>query len=257
MLNKKTRFSFFDYLRSVLSTLLFFSLLLILTPLLVLLLIFTFGKSSSFIIEKVACPIARISLLVAGVNFSVKKHIDPIPSPAVYIVNHGSTLDALTILAIGLPDVRFVAKWQFQYNPIFLILGRLTGQVFIRRERSEKAVNTLKKSVQRITRQKLSLLMAPEGSRKHDGVVGPFKKGPFRMAMELNYPIVPIYLEGNNKLSPGSFMVTKKGDATAHIYPPIDTSEWTSGQLDDQIEKIRKQYMEWIGVDEKSNYSFH
>lgn len=256
MSKQKNQFSFFNYFRSILSILLFFTLLLILTPLLLMMLIITLGKASSFIVEKIACPIARISLYAAGVNFSVKKHIDPIPSPAVYIINHGSTLDVLTILAIGLPDVRFVAKWQFQYNPLFLLLGRLTGQVFIRREKSEKAVNTLRKNVERITRQKLSLLMAPEGSRKHEGIVGPFKKGPFRMAMELNYPIVPIYLEGNAQLSPGSFMVTKKGDATAHIYPPIDTKNWTSDKLDQHIEKIRNRYMEWIGVDEKTNYSY-
>lgn len=255
MSSPRNRFSFSDYLRSISSVLVFFILLLILTPLLLLMLVFSFGKLSSFIVENVACPIAKISLSVAGVRFTVKKHVDPIPSPAVYIINHGSTLDVLAILAIGLPNVRFVAKWQFQYNPLFLLLGRLTGQVFIRREKSEKAVNTLKKSVARITQQKLSLLMAPEGSRKHKGMIGPFKKGPFRMAMELNYPIVPIYLEGNNRLSPGSFMITRKGDATAHIYPPIDTTIWTTDQLDDQIKEIRSMYLEWAGVDENTNYT--
>lgn len=250
MSSPRNRFSFSDYLRSISSLLVFFILLLILTPLLLLMLIFSFGKLSSFIIENVASSIAKISLFVSGVRFTVKKHVDPIPSPAVYIINHGSTLDVLTILAIGLPHVRFVAKWQFQYNPLFLILGRLTGQVFIRREKSEKAVNTLKKSVARITKQKLSLLMAPEGSRKHKGAIGPFKKGPFRMAMELNYPIVPIYLEGNDKLSPGVYMITKKGDATAHIYPPIDTTSWTAEQLDDHIKEIRSMYIEWAEIAE-------
>ncbi len=253
MSTNKNRFSISDYTRSLLSILLFFILLLILTPLLLIMLIFSLGKLSSFIIEKIACPIARISLVVAGVNFFVKKHVDPIPAPAVYIINHSSTLDVLTILAIGLPDVRFVAKWQFQYNPLFLLLGRLTGQVFIRREKSDKAVGTLKKNVDRISRQKLSLLMAPEGSRKHKGTIGPFKKGPFKMAMELNYPIVPIYFEGNDHLSPGAFMITKKGDVTAHIYPPVHTADWTDDQLDNQISKIRSMYMNWAGVDEKTN----
>lgn len=255
MSSPRNRFSFFDYLRSISSLLVFFILLLILTPLLLLMLIFSFGKLSSFIIENVASTIAKISLFVSGVRFTVKKHVDPIPSPAVYIINHGSTLDVLTILAIGLPNVRFVAKWQFQYNPLFLILGRLTGQVFIRREKSEKAVNTLKKSVARITKQKLSLLMAPEGSRKHEGIIGPFKKGPFRMAIELNYPVVPIYLEGNSTLSPGAFMITRNGDATAHIYPPIDTTNWTAEQLDDQIKKVRSMYLEWAGVDSNKNFT--
>ncbi|MEX0945090.1 MAG: lysophospholipid acyltransferase family protein [Balneolaceae bacterium] len=246
----KNRYSFSEYLRSILSILVFFTLLLLLTPLILLMLIFSFGKLSSVVVEKIACPIARISLVVAGVTFRIKRYVNPVPSPAVYIINHGSTLDVLTLLALGLPNVRFVAKWQFQYNPLFFLLGRLTGQVFIRREQSEKAVNTLKKNVARITRQKLSILMAPEGSRKHEGVVGPFKKGPFRMALELNYPIVPIYLEGNAELSPGAFLITKKGAATAHIHPPIDTSGWNEEQLDKQIQQIRIMYLKWAGVDE-------
>ena len=95
--------------------------------------------------------------------------------------------------------------------------------------------------------------MAPEGSRKHEGKIGPFKKGPFKMAMELKYPIVPIYFEGNDKLSPGAFMITRKGYVTAHIYPPVHTTEWTDVQLDEQIRKIRSMYLNWAGVDETSN----
>ncbi len=247
-------YSIYDYVRSILSMPFFFLILLIFTPFIVLGLILTLGKFSNFVVEKLAPLIAKATLSILGVQFSVINHNGrTIPSPAVFIFNHSSTLDMLTILAMGLPRVRFVAKWQFQYNPIFLILGRLTGQVFIRREQSEKAIKTLQKNVKRIQRQNLSLLMAPEGSRKHPGIIGPFKKGPFRMAMDLKYPIVPIYLEGNRDLSTGSFLVTKPGSCQAHIHAPIDTFGWKAENLDKHISEIRTLYMHWAGVDEESN----
>lgn len=250
---EKQRFTPLEYLRSALSILLFFILLLVFTPIILVLLILSLGRLSNFVVEKIAPAIARPVLKVAGIHFRINKHVDPIPAPAVYIVNHSSTLDLLTILALGLPRVRFVAKWQLQYNPVFFILGHLTGQVFIRREHSEKAVNTLKKNVDRIQKNNLSIMLAPEGSRKHRGVIGPFKKGPFRMAIDLQYPIVPIYFEGNRELSTEDFLITRSGACTAHIHPAIDTSKWTKETLDIHIYDVRNRYLEWAGI-KKDNH---
>lgn len=245
----KQTFTWTEYLRSALSILLFFILLIVFTPIILLMLILSFGKLTNFVVEKIAPAVAIPVLKVAGIDFRIKKHVDPIPQPAVYIVNHSSTLDILTILALGLPKVRFVAKWQLQYNPIFFILGRLTGQVFIRREKSDKAVETLKKNVDRIRKNNLTVMLAPEGSRKHPGIIGPFKKGPFRMAMDLQYPIVPIYFEGNRELSTEDFLITKPGTCTAHIYPAIDTSDWKISTIDRHISQVRDRYLEWAGIE--------
>lgn len=244
----RQKFTWIEYTRSALSILLFFMLLIVFTPIILLMLILSFGKMTNFVVEKIAPAVAIPVLKVAGINFNIKKHVDPIPQPAVYIINHSSTLDILTILALGLPRVRFVAKWQLQYNPIFFILGHLTGQVFIRREKSEKAVETLKKNVERIRKNNLTVMLAPEGSRKHPGVIGPFKKGPFRMAMDLNYPIVPIYFEGNRELSAEDFLITKSGICTAHIHPAIDTSEWKLEDIEYHINDVRNRYLNWAGV---------
>lgn len=243
------RFTLTEYLRSALSILLFFALLLIFTPIILVMLIFSFGRLTNVVIEQIAPFIAMGVLKTAGIDFRIEKHVDPVPAPAVYIINHSSTLDILTILALGLPKVRFVAKWQLQYNPIFFILGHLTGQVFIRREHTEKAVKTLQKNVDRIQRNNLSVMLAPEGSRKHQGIIGPFKKGPFRMAMDLDYPIVPIYFEGNRKLSAEDFLITKSGTCIAHIHPPIDTANWEKEILDIHINSVRNRYLEWAGVE--------
>jgi 1-acyl-sn-glycerol-3-phosphate acyltransferase len=246
---QQSNFSTSEYIRSFAAVLIFFVIFLIATPIILLLLLISFGKASNFIIESIAPLMVQPVFWISGISFDIKLHADEITKPAVYIINHSSTLDVLTILALGLPRVRFVAKWEFQYNPIFLLLGRLTGQIFIKREKSEEAIERLQKTYRRIRKQKLSVLMAPEGSRKHPGIIGPFKKGPFRMAMDLGYPIVPIYFEGNRKLSKGGTLITKSGILTAHIHESVDPSSWSLENLEENIAKIRQQYINWAGVE--------
>lgn len=91
-------------------------------------------------------------------------------------------------------------------------------------------------------------MVAPEGSRKHEGIIGPFKKGAFRMAIDLKYPILPIYFDGNNRLSVGGSMLSKSGTVEAHIHPPIDTTNWHLETIDDHIKEVRDLYLNWAGV---------
>jgi len=236
-------------LRSVMSMVVFFLLLILITPVVLLLLVVSFGKLTNFIVEKVAPLLAYPVFYILGIEFSINQHADPLPVPAVYISNHSSTLDLFTILALGLPRARFIAKWELQYNPLFFILGRLTGQVFIKRQNSKEAVATLQNAYARVKSKNLSIFAAPEGSRKHDGIIGPFKKGPFRTAMDLGYPIVPIYFEGNQRLSEGGSLVTRKGNVTAHIHPPISTEDWTLDNLEEKIAGVRRNYLRWAASD--------
>ncbi|REL24756.1 1-acyl-sn-glycerol-3-phosphate acyltransferase [Rhodohalobacter sp. SW132] len=240
-----------QWVRTVLSMIVFFTLLLLVTPLVLFLLLISLGRLTNFIIEKVAPLLAYPVFFILGIQFSIEKHIRPLPSPAVYISNHSSTLDLFCILALGLPRARFIAKWELQYNPLFFILGRLTGQVFIKRQNSEEAVQTLQKAYTRVRKQQLSIFAAPEGSRKHPGIIGEFKKGPFRTAMDLGYPIVPIYFEGNQALSNGGSLFTRKGTIKAHIHPPIDTSGWTLEELEERIAEVRSKYISWAAEDLK------
>lgn len=242
-----------EYIRSFLAIPVFFIMFAVCTPIIFVLLVLSFGKATNFVIENFGPIIAYPVLWVLGIKFKVIQHGKPVEPPVIYTVNHSSTLDILTMLALGLPHIRFVAKWELQYNPLFLIAGRLTGQVFIKRKNRKQSIPALQKTYERLKRDRLSIMVAPEGSRKHKGIIGPFKKGAFRMAVDLQFPIVPIYFKGNQELSLGGSLFAKKGTIYAHIHPPINTSEWKQETLDEHIQEVREKYLEWAGVDKNED----
>ena len=230
-------------IRSFIALIFFIVFLLLFFPVLLVSNILTWGHSTNFYVKHVVPHFSRFTLRILGIRYENVFHTPGWPSQAMVIINHSSTLDILTILALGIPRVRYVAKWEIQYIPVFFLIGRISGQIFIRRQRSQKAIQTLHKAYDRIRRQKLSVMMAPEGSRKHEGRIGPFKKGPFRMAMDLEYPIVPVFFEGNQELSSGGSMIAKSGSIRAHIFPPISTKNWTLKTVDQKIAQIRDFYV--------------
>ncbi len=212
----------------------------------------TLGLAKNWIITNLGRVIGHTVLWFAGVKLKIESIGAPAGQPAVYISNHSSTLDIFIIVALGLPRVRFVAKYELMYNPLFAIMGLLTGQIFIKRQDSAKAIAVLNRAYARIRKQRLSLFVAPEGTRITSGQIGPFKKGAFRMAVDLKYPIVPIHFAGARRLCPGKTFVVHRGTVYARFYAPIDTSTWTPENLDARVEAIREEYVQWERAFEKT-----
>jgi len=231
------------FLRTILLTIATVLTMTIGMILLTLLSILTLGQAKNFIIAVFSRSIGRIVLFFAG----VKVHFigGPISRPAIYISNHSSTLDIFLIMVLGLPKVRYIAKYELLYNPLFAVMGTLTGQIFIKRQDSERAIATLNRAYEKIRRKGLSLYVAPEGTRIVGGKIGAFKKGAFRMAIDLRYPMVPIHFAGARQLCPGKTLRVKPGAVTIHFYPVIDTSLWTLENLDERIATIRQEYIRW------------
>lgn len=65
------------------------------------------------------------------------------------------------------------------------------------------------------------------------------------MAIDLQYPIVPVHFAGARQLCPGKTLQVQPGTVAIRFYPPVDTSAWTLENLDAQIAKIRGEYVRW------------
>jgi len=205
--------------------------------------ILTLGQATNWIIHTFSRAIGHTVLFFAGVKVNFIG--GPIPRPAVYISNHSSTLDIFLIMTLGIPKVRYLAKHELLYNPLIAVLGLLTGQIFIKRQDSEKAMATINRAYEKIRKRALALFVAPEGTRIVGGKIGPFKKGAFRMALDLKYPLVPVHFAGARHLCPGKTLRVTPGTVTIRFYPVIDTSTWTRENLEAQVSQIRKEYIRW------------
>ena len=237
------------YFRAVFNVFFAFLLFAIAVPLVLLMIILSFGKLRNYAIQHIGGFIGRTVLKTAGIRLEIEQVGDSVDRPAVYLINHSATIDLFVMIGLGLPRIRYVAKYELQYNPLFFILGHLTDQIFIKRQDTDKAVEILQKAYKRIRANRLSVLFAPEGTRKHEGLIGPFKKGAFRMAVDLNYPIVPIYLSGAQQLNVEKSLISKSGKVVATIHPPIDTGSWKTETLEDHIAEVRQMYLSWAGIE--------
>jgi 1-acyl-sn-glycerol-3-phosphate acyltransferase len=137
----------------------------------------------------------------------------PRDTPCVYLCNHQGIADIVMIY--GLPvTLRFVAKEAIKYVPFLGWYMLLDRHIFIDRTRRANAVKALQKAARQV-RSGINVVMFPEGTRNLDGRIMPFKKGPFRLALEAQVPIVPMALEGGRTAWPrGKFRVNP---STLHL----------------------------------------
>ncbi len=87
----------------------------------------------------------------------------------------------------------------------------------------------------------ISITLFPEGTIHHNGpIVGRFKNGPFKLAIEKQIPIVPITFLTNWKLFPDStkFRMGHPGIARIIMHDPIETTGMTDADLENLKQKV-------------------
>lgn len=178
-----------------------------------------------------AVPWARLGLALAGIRLRVEgiEQIEPGRSYVV-VANHLSHLDIWVLYGyLGL-DLRWVMKQELRHVPVIGICSATLGHVFIDRSDHEKAMASLEDARRRIV-DGTSILFFPEGTRSRNGRLRDFKKGAFRMARDLNLPVLPVTLVGTRELlRPGSALL-RPGRAALRIHPPLEVTGRDTDEL--------------------------
>ena len=165
--------------------------------------------------------------------------------PAVFIFNHRNQVDPIISGALIRDNWVAVAKKELQKDPIMGTLGKLLDGVFIDRDDSAAAVETLH-TVEERAKNGLSILMAPEGTRLDTTEVGAFKKGPFRIAMTVGIPIVPIVIRNAEFVASRNSSTINPGTVDVVVFPPIAVDDWTLDTLPERIAEIRQLYLDTL-----------
>jgi 1-acyl-sn-glycerol-3-phosphate acyltransferase len=73
----------------------------------------------------------------------------------------------------------------------------------------------------------MSLIVFPEGKRTRDGRVGEFEAGAFRLAQQLNIPLVPVSLVGSFQHHATGHWMFWPAQITVHLHDTMDLSNLT------------------------------
>ena len=165
--------------------------------------------------------------------------------PAVFIFNHRNNFDPVLVASMVKDNWTGVGKKELQNDPVVGTLGKLVDTVFIDRDDPKKAVESLKQA-EELTKKGLSVVIAPEGTRLDTKSVGPFKKGPFRLAMAAGVPIVPIVIRNAEVISARDSSTLHPGTVDVVVYPPLSLEDWTLDNLSDRIAEVRQLYIETL-----------
>jgi putative phosphoserine phosphatase / 1-acylglycerol-3-phosphate O-acyltransferase len=130
-------------------------------------------------------------------------------------------------------------------DPIMGTLGKALDAVFIDRDDPAAAVESLHQVEER-ARRGLSIMIAPEGTRLDTTSVGPFKKGPFRIAMAAGIPIVPIVIRNAEIIAARNSTTMNPGTVDVAVFPPIPVSDWTVDTLPERIAEVRQLYLDTL-----------
>lgn len=166
-----------------------------------------------------------------------KEHILPDTSYVV-ISNHQSSYDIFLIYGwLGL-DIKWVMKKELAKIPGLGFGSKKVGHIFIDRSNSKSAMESIHAARQKLVNG-TSVVFFPEGTRSRTGQLIPFKRGGFKLALELKLPILPVTLVNTRNILPPDSLNLLPGRVRMIIHPAIDITDYNESKLPELIQKVR------------------
>ncbi len=187
-------------------------------------LIFTLVDRSYFLYFKLSkyfsggiLLISRIKIQVTGLeNFSHNKAY-------VFVSNHASLYDIVTLQKSIPNNMAIIFKKELAQIPFFGWQLYLGPYVMIDRKNIESAIRSIDEAKEKLVKKNISMVVFAEGTRSKTGEVQPFKRGAFRLASQVGFPIVPVTISDSNKIMPKKTFRLKPGTIHVHFDKPIST----------------------------------
>ena len=184
-------------------------------------------------------PLAR---MFAWIHVSGLEHLREIRGPVIFAANHQSHMDVPVILA-ALPArhrrrvATAMAKEFFKAHffpeqfprkqrlirGLEYYLSAAFFNTFPLPQREAGALQTLRYAGELISNG-FSVLIFPEGKRTEHGEISPFRPGVGMMAARLGVPVVPVRLEGVDRVLHQKWKMAKPGPVHVTFGPPMQLS---------------------------------
>ena len=201
-------------------------------------------------------PVARpfVSLEVKGLE-----HLAALRGPVIFAANHQSHLDAPMILQALPPRWRYrlapaMAKEFFKAhfypaqfgrkawltNSLNYYLSSLFFNAFPLPQRESGTRQTLR-YIGELAGEGYSILIFPEGRRTDDGSIGRFQPGVGMIAARLDLPVVPVRLEGLDRILHHTWKFPARGVGRVIFGAPMSLKGNDYAQLAAEVERSVRQ----------------
>ena len=188
----------------------------------------------------------KIQLRTTGSRVTMQglEHLD---SRESYIVvsNHQSFFDIFSLLGHLPLQFRWIAKAELFRIPLLGWAMTRTGYIPIERDSPKKAYRSMLQAAEKV-REGVSILIFPEGTRSPDGLLQPFKKGVFLIALKSQAPILPVAIRGTRNIMRKNDWRAYPGHVEIRIFPPIETAGFSTdreAELSEQVRNTLQQHL--------------
>lgn len=114
------------------------------------------------------------------------------------------------------------------------------GHVFVDRSSAAESIKSINAAKERI-KDGTSVIFFLEGTRSKTSDLLPFKKGAFRLAYDLGLPILPVTINGTDKVFPADSWNLFPGIVHIFIHKPVDIHNYDENnflQLIDDTKRV-------------------
>lgn len=158
----------------------------------------------------------------------------------IIVANHLSLYDIFLVYGwLGI-DFKWVMKMELRKVPFLGPACERLDHVFVDRKNRKASLESIEKAKSKITNG-TSIVFFPEGTRNQSTSMAKFKKGAFMMALQLQLPVLPITINGTNKILPTGTMDLKPGKAEMVIHEPIPIEDYTEENIEELMDKSKAQ----------------
>jgi 1-acyl-sn-glycerol-3-phosphate acyltransferase len=164
----------------------------------------------------------------------------------VVISNHQSYYDIFLIYGwLGI-DIKWVMKKELAKIPGLGIGSKKVGHIFLDRSNKRIALESLNEAKKKLTKG-TSVVIFPEGTRSKTGQMDRFKRGAFRLALDLGLPILPITISGTKNILPTGTINILPGKVTMIVHEPINIHSYSEETLPELVSIAAKIISSGLG----------
>lgn len=142
----------------------------------------------------------------------------------VVVANHQSTYDILAVYGHMPLDFKWVIKQELRKVPFLGFACYKIGHIFVDRKNRQASLASMEAAKTTLV-DGTSVFFFPEGTRSNGKELKAFKKGAFKMAKDLDLPILPLSIADADQVMPTKSLRILPGTITLTFHEPIQNAE--------------------------------